>query len=158
MLKCLQNVHKSFAIIHFAHITTARPVQISTCIRVRVFRENGRLAISLCRRFTVDNSEYSPEQKDDEKRDCFLALRPGDALDEDQIQTEGRQHDHGVKQLPQPTAQTRLYTPSTFAPSFIQHFVAHGKAHNEVDNSHSFIHSFIVFIKTSDKTQMKLEE
>ena len=57
---------------------------------------------------TVDNSENSPEQEDNEESDCFFTLWSGDALDEDKIKAERRQHDHCVKQLQQHKAQTTM--------------------------------------------------
>jgi len=48
---------------------------------------------------TVDDAEYSPEQKRDEKSDGALALSGSDALDEDQVETERRQDDHRVEYL-----------------------------------------------------------
>ena len=50
-------------------------------------------------RFTVDDSEDAPEQKDDEQSDRFLALCVSHSLDEDHVQTERRQHDDRVEYL-----------------------------------------------------------
>ena len=37
---------------------------------------------------TVDDSQHSPEQEDDDECQCFFTLYAGDAFDEDEIECE----------------------------------------------------------------------
>jgi len=55
--------------------------------------------ISLLGVRTVDDSEDSPEQEDDDECERLFALHAGDALDEDEIERERRHDDRRIEQL-----------------------------------------------------------
>jgi len=48
---------------------------------------------------TVDDSQHSPEQEDDDECERLFALYAGDALDEDEVERKRRHDDRRVEQL-----------------------------------------------------------